>query len=170
MSIYFNLPNCIIGLCCFYTLTQTALANEEPAWLKGMKPCSVVKIYDGDTMTLRCPEKIKVRMHCIDTPEMQQTPWGKQARDHLRAKSPTNVYLDAKTQDKYGRTVGEVYTRQGISLNLYQVQTGVANVYARYCQDQRFFVAAETAKTQGMGIWAVSGLHQTPWVYRYKNR
>lgn len=133
-----------------------------------LKSCSVVKIYDGDTMTLRCPEKVKVRMHCIDTPEMKQAPWGKISRDNLRDKSPSTVFLDAKTKDRYGRTVGEVYTQDGLSLNLYQVQSGAANVYARYCSDKRFFSAVEVAKQSGIGIWAETGLHQTPWEYRRK--
>lgn len=39
--------------------------------------CRVVNIYDGDTMTLQCPgnaEQTKVRMYCIDAPEMKQAP------------------------------------------------------------------------------------------------
>ena len=45
----------------------------------------VIKVNDGDTITLRMDNRIyKTRLIGFDAPEMGQEPWGKKARDHLR--------------------------------------------------------------------------------------
>lgn len=130
--------------------------------------CEVLSIHDGDTMTLQCPgktEKIKVRLYCIDTPEIKQTPWGEQARDYLRTQTSKYVRLVEIDKDRYGRIVGEVYVGE-VSLNLAQVKAGQAAVYDAYCKDSTYKVAENEAKSAKKGIWATSGLHQTPWKWR----
>lgn len=130
--------------------------------------CEILAIYDGDTMTLQCPgktEKTKVRFYCIDTPEMKQSPWGEQARDHLRSLVDNYVRLVEIDRDRYGRTVGEVY-KGDVNLNLAQVKDGQAAVYDAYCKDAKYKVAETEAKNSKKGIWATKGLHQKPWEWR----
>ncbi len=144
-------------------------------WFKNLplapNECEVLKIYDGDTMTLQCQsEKTKVRMYCIDTPEMKQKPWGTEARDHLRSITPKIVQLVEVDKDSYGRIVGEVYGDNNINLNLAQVKAGKAAVYTAYCKKSEYKVAENQAKEEKQGIWQQPGLHQTPWEWRKQQR
>ncbi len=134
--------------------------------------CQVLKIYDGDTMTLQCPnnpKKTRGRMYCIDTPEMKQKPWGTEARDYLRSITGKTVRLVQIDKDRYGRIVGEVYSGS-INLNLAQVKAGKAAVYNAYCKKTEYRLAERPAKQAKLGIWSKRGLHQTPWQWRKNNR
>jgi hypothetical protein len=45
----------------------------------------VNSIHDRDTLRVTCAgEALKIRLYCIDPPEMAQHPWGQESRDHLR--------------------------------------------------------------------------------------
>ncbi|MDR5875126.1 thermonuclease family protein [Vreelandella gomseomensis] len=128
--------------------------------------CRVQSIYDGDTMTVRCAgQEEKVRLYCIDTPEMGQQPWGRQSRDYLRRITPNQVEIVTHDRDRYGRLVGEVLSG-GRSLNLAMVEAGQAAVYNRYCSEDRYSAAERQAKSTELGIWAEPGLHQRPWDWR----
>ena len=151
------------------------LASEDGAKIlfpPAPHECEVLKIYDGDTMTLQCSgqtEKTKVRLYCIDTPEMRQNPWGTEARDHLRSIAGHAVKLIEVDKDRYGRIVGEVYNGE-INLNLAQVQAGKAAVYDAYCKKSLYKEAEQQAKEAQLGIWAKPGIHQTPWEWRKSKR
>ncbi|MEN8214825.1 MAG: thermonuclease family protein [Pseudomonadota bacterium] len=134
--------------------------------------CKVLKVYDGDTMTLQChgqTEKTRVRMYCIDTPEIKQESWGTQAREHLRSITGDRVQLVQVDKDRYGRIVGEVYSGE-INLNLAQVKAGKAAVYEAYCKKPEYKVAENQAKAAKQGIWSQPGIHQTPWEWRKEQR
>jgi endonuclease YncB( thermonuclease family) len=135
--------------------------------------CNVTKIYDGDTMTLQCSgeeKETKVRLYCIDAPEMQQKPWGTNSRDYLRKISSTQVKLVTIDRDRYGRIVGEVITDNGVNLNLALVEAGQAAVYSAYCKKPEYSVAQQNAKSAKKGIWSDPGAHQAPWDWRKENR
>jgi endonuclease YncB( thermonuclease family) len=137
----------------------TALLQEERA-------CTVNSIHDGDTMRLTCDgEQLKVRLYCIDAPELSQKPWGQESRDHLRVIAPKQVILIPRDKDRYGRTVGEVLSSDADreNLNLAQVWSGNAAVYPQYCSDRRYFTAEDNARGVRAGIWEKAGSHQTPW-------
>lgn len=156
-------------------IAASLLGSEE--WLKGLlsKPsdeCEVTKVYDGDTLTLQCPnqsEPTKVRMYCIDTPEIKQTPWGIQARDHLRSIIGKTVQVKAIEKDRYGRIVGEVYSGN-VNLNLAQVKAGKAAVYRSYCKKSEYELAEKQAQAAKSGIWSQPGLQQTPWEWRKQQK
>ncbi len=134
--------------------------------------CAITNIHDGDTLTAWCPGegKVKVRLHCIDTPELAQKPWGIEARDHLRALAGRGpVRIVAIEQDRYGRTVGDVIRGRTV-LNLKMVADGQAAVYRRYCDDPRYFQAETQARRRKIGIWSRRGLHQKPWEWRRRHR
>lgn len=128
--------------------------------------CAVRNIYDGDTMTVFCDgQEEKIRLHCIDAPEMGQQPWGRRSRDHLRRITPEQVEVRAIERDRYGRLVGEVLAG-GRSLNLAMVDAGEAVVYDRYCSDGRYPTAERQARSAGQGVWGQPGLQQRPWAWR----
>lgn len=136
--------------------------------------CAVSYVADGDTMELLCDgAKQRVRLHCIDAPELDQSPWGRASRNHLRSITPRRVILIPKPakhgyRDRFGRTVGEVLVpgEDPLSLNIAQVRTGNAAVYSRFCDEDRYYRTEEIARSARSGIWARSGAHQTPWRYR----
>jgi len=158
----------IIGIISLFGLNIDNLPDMFGSGAQG-EFCEVTKIYDGDTMTLICPnqtEKVKVRLYCIDTPEMQQKPWGQDSRDHLRSIAGTQVKLVEIDKDRYGRIVGEVYTANNVNLNLEQVRAGKAAVYDAYCKKSEYKTVEQQAQSAKLGIWSESGLQQTPWDWR----
>ena len=93
--------------------------------------CTVKSVYDGDTLTARCPPgEVKVRMFGIDTPEMGQKPWGDSAKQALRNMLAGHdaVQLRVMDQDRYGRTVAQVVVgKRDVGLEL--VRQGQAVMY-----------------------------------------
>ena len=90
--------------------------------------------YDGDTCT--SSEGEKIRLACIDTPEIK----GKRAKPNeaIAAKNFLNEIIKGKkvsirriTEDKYGRTVGEL-TFNGENLQELLVKKGHAEIYKKY--------------------------------------
>jgi endonuclease YncB( thermonuclease family) len=138
--------------------------------------CTLVSVVDGDTLSLTCNgEPTRVRLHCIDAPEMGQGAWGRASRDHLAAAVPrTLVVVPVPTEwgfrDRFGRIVGEVLvpdeTRR--NLGLAQVAAGQAVVYTKYCREERYFWVEAVARSAGSGVWMEVGRHQTPWRWRHR--
>ncbi len=166
----YSLPAIVVIVLAMAITSTCSEDNQSPTSgnsVAGIE-CAVTSIYDGDTITVQCPnqaEKTKVRFYCIDTPEMKQEPWGKESRDYLRSIIGKTVQLVEINKDRYGRTVGEVYSG-GVNLNLAQVESGNAAVYDAYCKKPEYKVAERKAKQAKKGIWATEGLHQTPWKWR----
>ena len=162
----------VIGLIAHWALAWSG----DPVSADGTPmACAVAFVLDGDTMDLFCSgRKVRVRLHCIDAPEMEQAPWGPASRDHLRIIAPRAVILIPKPtrygyKDRFGRTVGELLipdeSRQ--NLNISQVFTGNAAVYPRYCRDDRYYWTEEVARSVKAGIWKKAGLQQSPWRTRH---
>ena len=94
----------------------------------------IASCYNGDTCTTKTGKK--VRLACIDTPELR----GKRAeavpvqaaRDHLRdLVVGKKVIIRRLTEDRYGRTVAELFLG---TTNVQQemVVSGHAEIYWRY--------------------------------------
>lgn len=117
-------------------------------------------------MTVSCRgEKIKVRLYCIDAPELGQVPWGEQARDHLHSLTGNSVGIKAIDKDKYGRLVARVLVND-VDLNLRMVADGFAAVFPRYCHDEQYYSAERNARAGRIGVWAMPGVHERPWEWR----
>ena len=137
-----------------------------------LQTCTVMNVYDGDTVTLKCEGKRqKVRLYCIDAPEMGQRPWGRESRDYLRDLLPRGIKVQITThaRDRYGRLVADVIVNEG-SVNLAMVISGRASVYDKYCTDQKYHQTETNAKANDLGIWEREGLQQTPWRWRSDRR
>ena len=90
--------------------------------------------YDGDTCTTLKGEKI--RLACIDTPELKG--WkadpipAKEARDYLNnLVAYKEVSIKRITHDRYGRTVGELF-KDEVNIQELIVNKGYGQIYKKY--------------------------------------
>ena len=135
----------------------------------------VEDIHDGDTLLL-CQEQrakaattIKVRLAFVDAPEIAQAPWGVKSRAWLRFQLAYRepVIIQSVAVDQYGRTVAEILRlRDYANLGLRSIIGGYSAAY--YCPPAQaaYWAAQGIAKAKRLGIWAIPGIHQTPWVFR----
>lgn len=131
--------------------------------------CELESVYDGDTVWVRCNGKWgKISLYCIDAPEMQQKPWGILSRDYLRSILSTQLVLERMDTDRYGRTVGRLFTLSGDDANLTMTQTGHAVLYPRYCprSEETYYRAEKTAKDARSVVWSENGNQSAPWQWR----
>ena len=118
----------------------------------------VVKVYDGDTITVVNTEnnkKIKVRLYGVDAPEISQE-YGRNSRDWVRNRIKGQIVgINEINKDKYGRVVAKVYYNEGDYLNRDLIESGGAWWYEYYAKDDRLLeVAEENAKESNRGLWA----------------
>ena len=90
--------------------------------------------YDGDTCTTLKGEKI--RLACIDTPELKG--WNadpipaKVARDFVnKLVANEEVSIKRITNDRYGRTVGELF-KDEVNIQELIVEKGYGKIYKKY--------------------------------------
>jgi endonuclease YncB( thermonuclease family) len=158
---------CAIGLAVMSGIQEPTAAQTIRA--------TVLSIGDGDTLRLREASRIlTVRLACIDTPELRQTPYGASARSQLLAMAPpgSSVELRIQSTDRYRRSVAEL-NRNGRNLNQALVASGAAFVYWRYingCDRQAYSRLETQARLSGLGVWRVSGGISRPWDVRAPER
>ncbi|MDO6462000.1 thermonuclease family protein [Granulosicoccaceae sp. 1_MG-2023] len=155
------------------TSTDTITSTSPEGQTQTNPVCDVINIHDGDTMRVSCGgEVVRVRLNCIDAPELAQRPWGTASRDYLRQITPARVAIQSLSTDRYGRTIAEVYAPQDQrrSLNLQLVSAGQAVVYGKYCKSPVYRGVERRAQEAAVGLWRQPGLHQEPWAYRAAKR
>ena len=95
------------------------------------------KIYvvDGDTFHYG---SLKVRLYCIDTPELKQA-GGQEAKQKLKQLlSAGKINIEILSTDRYGRKVCKVIVNnKDVSFEL--VKLGYARVYKKYCKCNKFY-------------------------------
>ena len=111
----------------FQTLTTYPSASDLPS-------VTIQNCYDGDTCTTTEGEKI--RLACIDTPELRGKKAdlipAKAARDYLNdLVAESKVNIRRITEDRYGRTVAELY-KGPMNIQEHLVEKGFARIYERY--------------------------------------
>ena len=111
------------------TLVGCSAASAWPAVL--IRSC-----YDGDTCTTTTGEK--VRLACIDTPELRgrnsDPDPAKAARDYLRSRLKGKAITIRRIDtDRYGRTVAELFA-DGANVQEQLVASGHAEIYRRYAK------------------------------------
>jgi len=121
----------IVFVLAMIALFQTLISYSSAPNLPSV---TIQSCYDGDTCTTTDGEKI--RLACIDTPELKgeradQFP-GKAARDYLNdLVSGSKVTIRRITKDRYGRTVAEL-SKGPINFQEHLVEKGFAIIYERY--------------------------------------
>lgn len=127
------------------------------------RPCRVLRITDGDTFV--CDGGERVRMLSIDTPEMQDEPWGDRARDHLltvlEVGMEVQLEVDVEPVDRYGRTLAWVHLPDGRIANEVMARDGYAQTLVippnvRFADVIRR--AVESARAENLGLWSDGGL------------
>ena len=137
----------------------------------GTRTCTLSAVYDGDTVTCRGGQKIRLLL--IDTPEMTQGEFGRTARSALLDLAPlgstVRLELDLDPQDRYGRTLAYLWLPDGRMVNEEMARGGYAlpltyppNV--RYVD--RIRAAVEDAKAARRGLWGGSAFNCTPKEHR----
>ena len=134
-------------------------------FLNAYTPLENIRVVDGDTIRAEAKGKeIKIRLVEIDAPEMNQ-PFGAQAKNFLkRLLNEKDVTLISQGEDRYGRTLGEIYAN-GESANALMIKSGFAWVYDRYVKDSSLYKYQDQAKAENLGLWRAKD-PIAPWVWR----
>ena len=114
-------------------LAAIALPTFEQA-LASLPIVFIEDCYDGDTCTTFKGEKI--RLACIDTPELKG--WNadpipaKEAREFVnKLLANEKVSIKRITNDRYGRTVGELFKNE-VNIQELIVEKGYGKIYKKY--------------------------------------
>ena len=141
------------------------LLSFNAAFLISYTPLENIQVVDGDTIRAEAKgEEIKIRLVEIDAPEINQ-PFGAQSKNFLnKLLYEKDVTLIAQGEDRYGRTLGEIYAN-GESANALMIKSGFAWVYDRYVKDSSLYKYQDQAKAENLGLWQAEN-PIAPWVWR----
>jgi endonuclease YncB( thermonuclease family) len=125
----------------------------------------VIAVYDGDTITVRTDETIKIRLDGIDAPELKQ-PFGQASKQALSGLVfGQTVTIKPGKKDRYGRLLARVEIA-GKDASLTMVETGMAHWYEQYAKRDKELQSAQTqAKTARRGLWSDPNVI-APWEFR----
>jgi endonuclease YncB( thermonuclease family) len=120
----------------------------------------VVKVYDGDTITLATGDKVRLRW--VNTPELRPLqPFATEARDSaaalLMGKEVELVYGPGGKRDGYGRLVAGIQTEES-DLSIHLLERGLAHVFIIPPDDLdpgKLLAAQKSAKDAKLGIWSL---------------
>lgn len=148
-------------------LLSLVMALEVSA--QPLLPGRVLKVNDGDTVRLETARGVlRVRLDSIDAPEKKQA-FGSRSRQALRELLPVGspVKLLELGQDRYQRTLGQIYLTDGTNVNALQVRNGQAWVFTRYCRDPAYWMPLQReAQEHRRGLWIEAGA-VPPWEFRH---
>jgi len=139
-------------------------------WVEKTKPetngetCTVVVVYDGDTIKVRFDKghERKVRLIGIDCPEIEdpnkekslQAQLAKRFSFHYLFRETVELTYESEREDKYGRLLAYVWTEGGL-FNEFILSEGFAHVFLAFPYElkERFIQAQKAAQEQGRGFW-----------------
>lgn len=115
----------------------------------------VIHISDGDTVRVLDSSNTqhRIRLAGIDAPESKQA-FGTKSKQALAAMIfSKDVYVKEISQDRYGRTVGQIYLNN-VDINKEMVKGGWAWAYREYLVDKSYVSAEQAVKQKKLGLWA----------------
>lgn len=129
--------------------------------------CVLDRVVDGDTVD--CADGTRIRLLLIDTPEMSQGPFGRQARQFVVDLVPRGTSLavryDVDKHDRYGRSLAYLYTPDGTMVNEAVALAGYAYV-STYAPNVKYVnrirAAVQQAQVARAGLWATSAFECAP--------
>jgi micrococcal nuclease len=166
----------ILVIALFTVFAPLLLHGHERS--KPLPQVQVVKVHDGDTATLMINGRMrKTRLIGIDAPEMNQRPWGRQAKEHLidilnHTDWRVTMETDVVTTDKYGRSLVYLWTKDKELINERMVLDGYAVMFTirpNTTYADRFKKAEQHAREEKIGIWGPNGLKEKPIAYKKKH-
>jgi len=156
-----HLPAWLIAVLCLLSAISAAEAGTlsvvgHSRWVE------VAHVYDGDTF--RTSKGEKVRLLGINTPEIAHNdnpgePMGNKAKQRLKQLihgQLVQLKTDREKQDTYGRTLAQVYLRDGSWINGLLLHEGYAFVYTfapnfRWVKELQ--LAEAHARSRQLGMW-----------------
>jgi micrococcal nuclease len=157
-------------LACAGQADVATAAGGPPAPLREVRPCTVTRIVDGDT--LDCVPLGRVRLIGMDAPERGQAPFGAAAAEALAALIPESgeilLEADVDDRDQYDRALRYVWI-DGRLANWVLVRTGYAVLltYPPNVQYVESLIAAQAAaREEAAGLWDAGGFACPPQEYR----
>ena len=126
----------------------------------------VVGVTDGDTLTLRTEtETLRVRLEAIDTPEH-----GTKAKQALSDMVfGQSVTIESSGKDRYGRTLGTVFSQSKGNVNAELIRMGMAWHYRQYSQSTALQGFEDYARENKIGLWTDPN-PIPPWEWRRGKR
>ena len=157
--------------------TAVATATEGSGAESGAEWGVVVRVADGDTLTVRFDsgEEETLRLLDIDTPETvhpsrPEECFGAQASDYTKVLMRQRVRVEPMGRDRYGRLLAYVWVEgdEGSVLwNVRLLEEGLA-VYNDYGNPGQYAdrtrAAAEEAMLAGVGLWSACEIGERPTV------
>ena len=130
-------------------------------------PAQVVGVTDGDTLTAIVDgRQIKVRLNGIDAPEKKQAFGDASKRALSNLVFGKRVSIVDLGKDRYGRTIGEVFTPDGQQVEVAMVRLGMAWHYVKYAPRDTDLAGAElVARKERRGLWSDAAA-VPPWEFR----
>lgn len=139
--------------------------------------CRVVKVHDGDTVSIRAksfagiPIKTeRVRLIGVDAPELDQEPWGRISKRHLKKLLSESDWIvtvesDIEQRDQHGRLLAYLWDKKGRMINERLLEAGYAQLYTfttnvKYAE--RLAAIQRGAMERKIGIWSKGGLKESP--------
>jgi micrococcal nuclease len=125
----------------------------------------VVSVADGDTLSvLHHNQRVRIRLHGVDTPETRQ-PFGPRAKRFTRRLALGQIAtIRPVDRDRYGRTVAKVFVR-GEDLNAKLLEAGLAWHYRRYDNTPHYVRLEAQARAARRGLWS-QPRPTAPWIWR----
>ena len=160
----------------FGTTSEHAGAMGTAAQRGSVYQAKVVKVADGDTMTVMDKNgvKHKIRFAFIDAPEKTQASGMDSLAALKKRVEDKQVQIEVADVDRYQREVAVVRVN-GLDINYEQVKDGYAWHYQNYAKNQssidysKYSDAQQQAQKNRLGLWARKN-PQAPWDYRSAQR
>jgi len=130
----------------------------------------VIKVADGDTITVQLANKKKERIRFlgIDAPEHDQA-YGAEARTAMNKLANSKmVKVVYEQRDMYGRIVGQVFV-DGRDLGMLMLRMGLAWHYKQYSNSKEYAASEEAARQAKVGLWHDPS-PVPPWEFRREQK
>ena len=134
------------------------------------EPMTVVSVVDGDTLKVEGSDGVRtVRLWGVDCPEIRQK-FGVEALEFVAELCfETDVTLEVKDVDRYGRLVCEVELEDGRDLANVIISNGWGWWYTAYARgDREKERLQKEAQAAEVGLWT-SSHNVAPWVWRKRS-
>ena len=138
-----------------------------------LEASTLLRVIDGDSVIARIQGKqTKIRLACIDAPEIGQAPYGRIARNTLIGLLPSHSIIKVQPihYDQYGRLVANIFTLGGIDIGEELIRLGLVFVYQAnesHCDGPKLLLIEDQARQSRIGIWRDTQQGITrPWLYR----